>query len=118
MGEILLTAMVMLLALYGCAQGVRWLSGRLLSDGRRQALLVLPLSGVCEDAEYRIRSCLYTAQAEHLTLWVLDDGLEPESRTLVEQMCARLSGVRLCCRADWVGAVPEAKLPDATARTE
>ena len=58
MGEILLTAMVMLLALYGCAQGVRWLSGRLLSDGRRQALLVLPLSGVGEDAEYRVRSCL------------------------------------------------------------
>ncbi len=100
MGEIILTAAVLLLALYGCAHMVRQLCGRLLGDGRRQAVLLLPLSGTCEDAEYRIRSCLHTARDERLRLFVLDDGLDAASRDAVAQICTRLSGVRLCRRAD------------------
>ena len=83
MGEIILTAAVLLLALYGCAHMVRQLCGRLLGDGRRQAVLLLPLSGTCEDAEYRIRSCLHTARDERLRLFVLDDGLDAASRDAV-----------------------------------
>lgn len=105
MGEILLTAAVLLLALYGCAQGVRWLGGRLFDDGRRQALLLLPLSGVCEDAEYRIRSCLHTAREERLALYVMDNGIAPASRELVGQICTRLSGVRLCSRPELMAAL-------------
>ena len=96
MGETVLTAAVLLLALFGCAQGVRWLSGRLLRTGRRNAFVLLPLSGHCEDVEYRVRGCLHTASESRLPLLVVDAGLDEASRTLAEEVCGRLEGVYLC----------------------
>ncbi|MBP3388255.1 MAG: hypothetical protein J6K98_00105 [Clostridia bacterium] len=114
MGDILLTAAVLLMALFGCAQGIRWLSGRLLTGGSRQALLLLPLSGHCEDVEFRVRSCLHTASGLRRPLLVVDTGLDPESRALAEEICRRFEGVWLCDREnldkiDLVGLQDEKK---------
>ena len=91
-----MTAVVLLLALYGCAQAVRWLFGRLFGGGMRQAILLLPLSGHCEDVEYLVRGCLYTTGGGRLPIAVVDAGLDESSRALAEEVCARLEGVRLC----------------------
>ena len=94
MGETILTVGMLLLALSGCAQGIRWLGGRLWGGGARQAVLLLPLSGHCEDAEYRIRGCLRAAAETRLPVWVVDAGLDPPSRELVQEVCGRMEGVR------------------------
>ena len=93
MGEMILAMLVLWLALYGCAQWIRWIGRRLWGGGAKQAVLLLPLSGHCEDAEYRIRGCLYTAAGSRMPVWVVDVGLDPLSRELVQAVCGRMEGV-------------------------
>ena len=96
MAETALTVAVLLMALFGCAQGIRWLVSRCVcSDVPRQAYVVLPLSGHCEDVEWQVRACLCATEAR-FTVKVIDAGLDDSSRLLAQAVCERLERVQFC----------------------
>ena len=96
MAETALTVAVLLLALFGCAQGIRWLVGKCMcGDVPTQAYVVLPLSGHCEDVEMQVRACLYATDAR-LGVLVVDKGLDDGSRLLAQGVCERLDRVQFC----------------------
>ncbi len=96
MAETALTVAVLLLALFGCAQGVRWLVGKCMcGDVPKQAYVVLSLSGHCENVEMQVRACLHVTEARFLVL-VTDRGLDESSRALAQEVCKRLERVQFC----------------------
>lgn len=89
---------VLLLAVYGCVQGVRWAVLRLLSPPRSaDSVWLLPLSGHREDVEYLVR----TAAARRCwnagcsgDVCVVDVGADEETRLLARHVCEQVAGVR------------------------
>ncbi len=96
MAEAALTVAVLLLALFGCAQGIRWLASKCVcGDVPPQAYVLLPLSGHCEDVEWQVRACLH-ATGKRFTVLVTDAGLDEPSRLLAQAVCERLERVAFC----------------------
>ena len=100
MGENILLVAVLLLALYGCTQLIRWLVLRLLTPpARDKGVRILPLNGHRDDLEYLVRAAVVQRRwagpllkPERLIL--LDTGLDEESRQVAELLC-RDAGVEL-----------------------
>lgn len=100
MGENILLVAVLLLALYGCTQLIRWLVLRILvPPARDKGVRILPLSGHRDDLEYLVRAAVVQRRwagplfrPERLVL--LDTGLDVESRRVAELLC-RDAGVEL-----------------------
>lgn len=101
MGEYVWLAVVLLLALYGLAQ----LIGQLICwiwRPRREipALLILPVSGHCEDMEYTLRRALmrhrWAAAHPGGRILLMDAGMDEETRQLAQVVCDRLDGVEFC----------------------
>lgn len=93
--EYLWSAVILLLALYGAAQGVGRLMGllwRLPQD--TPAVLVLPLKGHHEDVEYLLRCAenryRWAGVPTRTRLAVADAGMDDETRRLAEDVCTRL----------------------------
>lgn len=90
---------VLLLAVYGCAQLVRWVALRLLTPPKGiNGIWIVPLFGHREDAEYLIRS------ASTYRRWngrfgsemcLLDIGMDDETARLVRRLCAEKTGVQV-----------------------
>ena len=99
MGETVMLVLVLLLALYGCMELIRRAAARIMRPPEpRSGILVLPLSGHCDDAEYRIRTAAAQARwAEEIagTVLILDLGMDEETRLLAERVCAEYPAVRL-----------------------
>ena len=96
MGENILLVAVLLLALYGCTQLIRWLVLRLLTPpARDKGVRILPLNGHRDDLEYPVVQRRWAGpllKPERLIL--LDTGLDEESRQVAELLC-RDAGVEL-----------------------
>ena len=101
MGAYIWLAVVLLLALYGLAQGI----GQLISwiwKPRREipAILILPVSGPCEEVEYLLRSALirqrWAAGMAPGRILLMDTGLDEETRQLARAVCDRMPGVEFC----------------------
>ena len=89
MWEVLGTVVVLLLALYGCMEGLRRLAERVLTLPADRGMLVLVFRGHCEDAEYTLRS----AAARRLPLVAVDAGADEETRAVLETMANTMCGV-------------------------
>ena len=101
MGEYVWLAVVLLLALYGLTQGVGRLMLWMWRPRRPQpAVLILPVSGHCEDVEHTVRGAL--ARQHWVTgggagrVLLLDAGMDEPTRDLARAVCARLPGVEFC----------------------
>ncbi len=93
-GEILLTAVVLLLSVYALADIISRFSFRFLfSSKKRQEYYVLPLGGSAEDAEYAVRrmaSLRWFFPFKNVSFVVLDRGLQDESATVTATLCREL----------------------------
>ncbi len=89
---------VLLLAVYGCVQGVRWLVLRLLSPPHSaDGVWLVPLTGHREDVEYLVR----TAAARRCwgvgtdgDVYIVDTGADEDTRVLAQCACREVSGTR------------------------
>lgn len=96
MAEAILTAAVLLLALFGCAQGIRQLMSKCVyGNVPPQAYVILPLSGHREDVEWQVRACLHATE-NRFDVIVTDVGLDEPSRLLAQAVCERLAHTRFC----------------------
>lgn len=95
---------VLLAAVYGCVQGVRWLVLRVLTptDGESGVWLV-PLCGHREDVEYLVR----TAAARRCwgvggdgEVYVVNMGADEETCALAACICRQVHGTRFLDAAD------------------
>lgn len=77
-----------------------WLFDRQLC---KRAVVVLPVKGSFDNAEYKIKCCLHYLKGEGLPLVVVDFGLDEASRTTIAQLAEEQAELRLI--------LPEA-LPD------
>ena len=88
MGEHILLAGVLVLALFGCAELIRRLVLRVMApSGHEGGILVIPVSGHREDIEYIVR-CASVRRG-----W--GRGADGETRRLAEAACAETKGVDL-----------------------
>lgn len=98
MMEYLWTAVILLLALYGAAQGV----GRLIERMWRppddiRPVVLLPLAGHHEDVEHLLR-CAATRHrwaGVHTRVVLVDAGMDDETRALAGEVCARLESAEI-----------------------
>ncbi len=100
MGEHILLAIVLLLALYGCAELIRRAVLRILAPTKDCAgVLVIPVSGHRDDIEYVIRSaaaqCGWSRRQGRRAL-LLDKGMDEETRRIAEAICREVEVVSLC----------------------
>lgn len=99
MGDTIMLAIVLLLSLYGCVELIRSIVFRILKPFYRcPGILVLPVSGHCTDVEYLVRTATARNRwAADLTEYVLllDTGMDTETRTLAETICAQCHDVHL-----------------------
>lgn len=99
MGETIMLVIVLLLSLYGCVELIRCITFLILKPfGQHSGILVLPISGHCTDVEYLVRTATtrnrWTADLTGYVL-LLDEGMDEETRTLAEGICAQCDNVRL-----------------------
>lgn len=86
MGETILLIVVLLLALYGCTELIRWLAVRLLQPPvKDRSLRVLPVAGRRDDLDALVRAAEIQRRWSGLllkaeTLILVDAGLDEESR--------------------------------------
>lgn len=101
MGEYILLAVVLLLALYGCAQGV----GRIVSwiwkpRPDLPAMVILPVSGHREDVEFIVRGAAvryrWAAGKPHGRILLMDAGMDEETRRLAKAVCGQIPEVDFC----------------------
>lgn len=91
MGEKILLAVVLVLALYGCAELIRRVVRAVMSPSRGcEGVWVIPISGHREDVEYIVRAA--AAQRGRFggpkgRILLLDAGMDEETRRLAEQAC-------------------------------
>lgn len=100
MGEYVLLTIVLLLSLYGCAEGIRWLVLRILRPPKDTGgVLVIPLSGHRTDVEYIVRSVTacerWGGNGVHTRVLLLDAGMDAETRRLAERVCEEVGGIGL-----------------------
>ena len=101
MGETILLIAVLLLALYGCVELIRGVVTRWLAPQSGEAgIWVIPVSGHRSDIEYVVRSaaveCRWTEKRKVRRIWLLDMGLDRETRQLAEKLCEETDRVGLC----------------------
>lgn len=89
MWDLLGTVVVLLLALYGCMEGLRRLTERVLTLPADCGMLVLVFRGHCEDAEYTLRS----AATRRLPIVAVDAGVDAETRAVLETVANTVCGV-------------------------
>jgi hypothetical protein len=101
MGETVTAVCMLGLAMYGCVQLIfRLVRLLLLSPRDCGGMWLVPLAGHREDAEYLVRSLAMRRQADGLpAVYVLDAGLDEETRRLVQSACTQCRAVRLIDRA-------------------
>lgn len=100
MGEKILLVLVLLLALYGCTQLIRWVALHILAPHTRdKSVRILSVNGHRDDVEYLVRGAAVQRRwsgsllrPERLVL--LDTGMDEETRALAEKLCAEC-GVEL-----------------------
>ena len=101
MGETVLLVIVLLLALFGCTQLIRWIVLRLLEAPERdKGLRLLPVRGRRDDLEFVVRAAAVRRRwsgpffrPERLVL--LDAGMDPPTRELAEALLKEVPGVEL-----------------------
>lgn len=90
---------VLLLAVYGCAQLVRAIALRLLAAPKGiNGIWIVPLFGHREDVEYLIRSAsTYRRWNGHFgsEMCLLDVGMDDETARLVRRLCIEKTGVQV-----------------------
>ncbi len=86
--EMISLTVVLLLALYGCAQLFLGAAERLYRPRRGRVLLVLPLDGEVTDAEQQIRYAQMLAKQYRLRLALVDNGVADDTR-LIAQLLLR-----------------------------
>lgn len=101
MGQYLWLAVVLLLALYGFVQGIGQLICWIWRPRREiPAILILPISGHCEDVEYTLRCALtrqrWAAGITQVRILLMDTGMDEETRALARAVCDRMPGVEFC----------------------
>ena len=89
---------ILFLAVYGCAAAVRAVTLRLLGWPKEaRGVWVLPLSGHCEDAEYRVRcvaaACRFGVLPARV-VYVLNVGADAETLAVAEKTCGVVAGVQ------------------------
>ena len=87
---------VLLLAVYGCVQGVRQAVLRLLRPPKHPAgLWFVPVSGHREDAEYLVRSLSARRRwgGEGTEVCLVDVGADRETRAVARRACEEVPGV-------------------------
>lgn len=97
-GEHILLAIVLLLALYGCAELIRRLACFVMAPAKGTAgVLVIPVAGHREDIEYIIRSAAVREKWYYRRrpgpVLLVDMGLDEETRLLAERICRELGNV-------------------------
>lgn len=101
MGEKILLVLVLLLALYGCTQLIRWLALRLLEpEERDRGLRILPVSGHRDDLEFVVRAAAVQRRWAHPLhkperLLLLDAGMDGETRRVAELLSKDVPGIEL-----------------------
>jgi len=92
-------AVVLILAVVGCLQAVRWIVMRVLTLSRKSGgVWVVPMAGHRSDAEYIVRGLAarrrWDRELAATEVAVADMGMDGETRKIVEVFCAE-SGIRL-----------------------
>ncbi len=100
MGEHILLAVVLVLALFGCAELIRRLVLRVMApSGHDGGILVIPVSGHREDVEYIVRCASVRRNwgrgGDSRPILILDAGMDGETRRLAQAACAEVKGVDL-----------------------
>lgn len=99
MAEYIWTAVVLLLALCGCVQCIRWVVLRLLLPVRKSGgIWLVPLSGHRTDVEYLVRSIAAHRLWEDRfapTVYLLDIDADEETRQLAQCACDEVGVVRM-----------------------
>lgn len=94
MWETVGTVAVLLLALYGCMEGLRRLAERLLHPPCKRGLLVLPFSGHCEEAEFVLR-CAAAHTRGMVPIVAVDAGADAETRRVLEAVAEAVRGIEV-----------------------
>lgn len=98
MGETVGAVILLLLAMYGCVQGVRALVLRLLRPEDRRGVWLIPLRGCREDAELLVRwgaaLCRWGYPSGRET-YILNLDADAATCELTRRVCEVTDGVRL-----------------------
>ncbi len=92
MWDVVGTVIVLLLALYGCMEGLRRLAERLLRLPSGRGMLVLVFRGHCEDAEFTLR-CAAAHGRKDLPVVAVDAGVDNETRAVLDAAAQTVCGV-------------------------
>ena len=88
--------MVLVLALYGCAELIRHIVRAVMLPSRGwEGVWVIPVSGHREDVEYIVRAASVQRERAGLKgrILLLDAGMDEETRRLAEQICREVGTV-------------------------
>ena len=93
MGEYIMLIIVLLLALYGCAELIRKLVIRIMTpEPDCSGVLVIPVSGHRTDIEYIVRSVVtqnrWEERLPERRVLLFDAGMDEETRVLAEKICS------------------------------
>ena len=95
MGETVLFAVGLLLAVYGAADILWRIACRVVSFGQgEEAYLLVPMRGERDDAEYqarRVKVLCRGGYGQNIRPILFNKGLTPQSAALTREVCARLS---------------------------
>lgn len=99
MGESILMVAVLLLSLYGCVELIRYIALRILKNGNSVSpVLVLPVSGHCQDMEFVVRAAVSRSRwisDSPGSVLIIDIGMDDETRILAKKICDEFSNVSL-----------------------
>jgi len=92
MWDVVGTVIVLLLALYGCMEGLRRVVERLLCLPPDRGVMVLVFRGHCEDAEYTLRAAAMHRR-RGLPIVAVDAGADEETRAVLHAAADTVCGV-------------------------
>ncbi|MCI8553669.1 MAG: hypothetical protein HFJ80_01830 [Clostridiales bacterium] len=115
MGENIMLVVVLLLALYGCAELIRRLVIQVMKpEPDCSGMLVIPVSGHRTDIEYIIRSAVTQSRwaefRREQRVLLFDAGMDEETRQLAEKVCSE-TGAAGIYRAAELGSLFDGDLP-------
>ena len=100
----ILIIIVLIFALIGVAETIKNIVFFITSQCSKDAVVILPIKGHNEKAEYMIRGIFERSRWESetgvKTFIVLDCGMDCETRQICEKFCSEHSGMRVCDEAD------------------
>ncbi len=98
MAQTIGAGVVLLLAVYGCAEGVRRLVLRLMRPPKgHRCLWLLPLTGAGEEAEYLARSASALRRWQPLSdgeVYIVDGGVDAKAADRARRVCETVPGVQ------------------------